>query len=326
MNQNIKNIVITGGSGYIGGHIAKHLYHTKQYRLFNIDIASPTSNQLKYYDLSFRADYDSTTTYEFLKHADIDGIIHCAGDRSVGESVINPAKYYTNNVAKTANFLSNLIELPKIPVVLFSSSASVYGKPTTNIITEDTTTDPISPYGRSKYFIENMLKDFDQAYGLKYICFRYFNACGADLDAEMGQAQNAPHIIAKALESIINKSQFTLNGNDFVTYDGTCIRDYVHVIDIANAHHKGLQYLLSGLSSDVFNLGTNTGISNQEIINFINSNINTLNLVIGNRRPGDPDKLIADCTKAQQILEWRAEHSDIQTIVNSAWKWYNNGV
>ena len=256
-------------------------------------------------------------------------MVHCAGTSLVGPSVLDPAEYYTNNVAKTAMFLSVLKSLPRPPVVVFSSSAAVYGEPDVDLIQENQPWNPLSPYGQSKAMIELMLTDLCRAYGLTAMSLRYFNACGADADGELGQAPGATHIIARLLESVRDNKEFMLYGTDYATADGTCVRDYVHVEDLAQAHMLAIQYCMSFGDSQrgnhyMLNLGTGRGYSNQEIIDAVKQYVGPVTVVVGNRRAGDPARLVAGTIVSSSTLGWRAERSDLETIINSAWKWYNN--
>jgi UDP-glucose 4-epimerase len=219
--------------------------------------------------------------------------------------------------------LNFIKDLPKLPIILFSSSAAVYGNPDTIPIPENHKLNPISPYGNTKLIIELLLKDYQTAYGINSACFRYFNAAGAWINEfDLGQEPGATHIIAKALEASIAGTEFTINGNDFLTSDRTAIRDYVHVNDIADAHINAVEYLKNNSGFHVFNLGTNSGISNKEIANYINTNYGLKNIIFGEHRKGDPAELIADSTKAKTALNWVPQFSDIDIIIDSAYRWY----
>lgn len=317
-----KKIVITGGCGYIGSHIAKALTISGGYEITVVDWVM-RSHTLPYINQYVNADYDSDETYQLLKKINPDVIIHCANYLNVGESVVDPAIYYNNNVAKTARFLEQIKNLPNVPYVIFNSSAAVYGNPATVPIKENSTLAPINPYGHTKLMIEQMLTDFDTAYGLKSVCLRFFNACGADpYDGKLGQAEGAGHIIAKLLESIVYQQTFTLNGTDFNTKDGTCIRDYVHVWDIATAHVNAIDYLFKNNQSLTLNLGSSLGYSNQDVINTVKDIVGPVDVTYGSRRAGDPDCLIADSLDAKNILGWIPQYSTLPVIVDTAWKWY----
>ena len=315
-------IVVTGGCGYIGSHISRYLkQQDKNYTVYVID-RERRDHTLKDIDGFLHTDYVSRQSLLWLDELQPDVVVHCAGDISVRESVEDPAKYYDNNVAKTITFLNHVKNYKKKPLVLFSSSASVYGNPDHVPLVETDRIKPISPYGHTKDIIEQVLQNYNQAYGLPSVCFRYFNAAGAEPNTfDLGQAPGAGHIIARLLESKIRDEFFTLNGVDFATPDRTCIRDYIHVWDLADAHYRAIQWNVNQ-QFGVFNLGTNSGISNQEIVDYITLKYGPLKLQVGPRRPGDPDRLIADASLAQNVLKWRPNYSTINQIVDSAYKWY----
>lgn len=316
------NVLITGSNGYIGSNIAK-AFNSISWKVYGIDRETTNTNARQYHDEILKADYgDYTLVSKYIAQVKPDVVVHCAGTSLVGPSVMNPDEYYTNNVRGTINFLRAIVEQCKgqLPTFMFSSSASVYGNPKVTPITEDSPINPMSPYGSTKAIIERILQDYYSAYGLNSISFRYFNAAGASKD--LGQAHGATHIIARILESKIKDSVFTLNGNDYNTPDGTCIRDYISVNDIASAYLLATtKYSANG--AEAFNLGTNTGISNQQIIDYVVNNIGPVNIKAGPRREGDPDLLIADSSKAMKMLGWMPMHSSVEQIVSSAWDWYN---
>lgn len=317
-------VLVTGATGYIGSHVCKHLLKAG-YRVVGVDRVE-REHTLPYMTFLINDDYYSESVINFLKSESVDAVIHLAGTSLVGPSVHDPAEYYTNNVAKTAMFLDVLRRLPQPPAIVFSSSAGVYGSPEIDIITEDTPWNPISPYGQSKAMIELMLTDMYRAYGMRAMSLRYFNACGADVDAgALGQAAGATHIIARLLESIRDRKQFVLYGNDYSTPDGSCIRDYVHVDDLAHAHLLAIQYLLSFDDAQhyVVNLGSGRGYSNVDVIAAVARHVGPVDLIEGARRSGDPDRLVASNDLAKAYLGWSPEHSDLETIITSAWRWYN---
>jgi len=319
-------IVITGGCGYIGSHIARYLKQNLNNSHVYIIDREHRDHTLKNVDGFLNTDFVSKTSILWLDELQPDIIVHCAGDLSVRESVDDPAKYYDNNVSKTITLLNHVKDYKKKPLILFSSSASVYGNPDHVPLVETDRVRPISPYGHTKDIIEQVLQNYNQAYGLPSVCFRYFNAAGAEPDnADLGQAPGAGHIIARLLESKINDETFTLNGVDFDTPDRTCIRDYIHVWDLADAHCRAIQWNTDNRWA-VFNLGTNSGISNQEIIDYIIYNYGPLKIQVGPRRPGDPDRLIADASLANRILGWQPRYSTLNQIVDSAYRWYKSGI
>jgi UDP-glucose 4-epimerase len=318
-------IVITGGCGYIGSHIARALkQHDSANHVYIID-RERRDHTLKGVDGFLYADYASKQSLLWIEELEPDVVVHCAGDILVGESVEDPAKYYDNNVSKTIALFNCLKDLKKKPVVLFSSSASVYGNPERLPLVESDPVQPISPYGATKAMTERILADYNRAYGLPSVCFRYFNACGAEpFNHDLGQAPGASHIIARVLESKLADKVFTLNGNDYATPDRTCIRDYIHVWDLADAHIRAIEWMVNQTikSAAVFNLGTQHGISNQEIIDYVLLNYGTISVTVGPRRSGDPDRLVANADLAHHVLGWKPNYSTINQIVDSAYKWY----
>ena len=318
-------VLVTGATGYIGSHVCKHL-KAAGYRVVGVDRVE-RDHTLPYMNFLINDDYYSESVINFLKSEPVHAVVHLAGTSLVGPSMFEPAEYYTNNVAKTAMFLDVLHRLSEPPVMVFSSSAGVYGSPDVDIITENTAWNPVSPYGQSKAMIELMLTDMCRAYGMRAMSLRYFNACGADVDAgALGQAPGATHIIARLLESIRDRKQFVLYGNDYDTPDGSCIRDYVHVDDLAHAHMLAIEYLISFDQAEhlVLNLGSGRGYSNVDVIAAVARFIGPVDLLESARRPGDPARLVASNDLAKTYLGWSPFHSDLETIINSAWKWYNN--
>jgi UDP-glucose-4-epimerase GalE len=266
-------------------------------------------------------DVDSIESQQWIKTVQPEAIVHCAGKSLVGPSILNPEEYYNNNFVKTKNLLDFLRSINWSGRFIFSSSAATYGNPVINPCCEVDPTEPISPYGESKLMIEWLLKSYQRAYGLDFVAFRYFNACGADPQARHGQAPGATHIIARILENYKAGKNFVCNGNDYDTLDGTCIRDYVHVADIADAHILALNKLL--VVSDVYNLGTTTGASNLEIIGTANSVIkDELLWNYGPKREGDPALLTADAGKFSTHAGWKPKYN-LTEIVTHAWAWYN---
>jgi UDP-glucose-4-epimerase GalE len=318
-----KTVIVTGGCGYIGSHILrafKYADHTN--KVYSIDWVK-REHTLKNVDGYLINDFDSIEATQYIKNINPDVIVHCAGTSLVGPSITNPALYYHNNVTKTISLMNVIKDMPKKPSIIFSSSAAVYGQPNVLPVPEDHAVNPISPYGTSKLIIEMVLKDYGNAYGINSTCFRYFNAAGAwPVDADLGQEPGATHIIGAALEASLAGSDFLLNGTDFPTHDGTCIRDYIHVMDLATAHIKASEYMDKNPGSYIFNLGTNTGTSNKEIIDYINLNYGLKNVINGPRRVGDPAELVADACRAKEMLTWQPINSTINSIIDDAYKWY----
>jgi UDP-glucose-4-epimerase GalE len=249
-----------------------------------------------------------------------DAIIHCAGTSLVGPSMTTPGIYYNNNVVKTLTLLGNVCSMMPGCRVIFSSSAATYGTPIITPCQEVDPTEPISPYGESKLMVEWILRAYHRSHNLDYVAFRYFNACGADSQTRHGQAPHATHIIARVLESVKNGTQFVCNGNDFETPDGTCVRDYVHVEDIATAHLLALD---RSVAPGVYNLGSNQGHSNLEVISQARTVTgHEIPVMFGPRRPGDPAQLTADSTKFREAAGWNPQFG-LADIVQHAWAWYN---
>lgn len=311
--------MVTGATGYIGSHVCKLLKKTG-HTVVGVDRVR-REHTIKFIDEFIQDDFNSVACFESVRT--VDAIVHCAGTSLVGPSVKDPSEYYVNNVAKTANFLDVIHKLGHKPAFVFSSSAAVFGAPDVKEIGEDQPWAPVSPYGQSKAMVEIMLTDHARAYGLPTMSLRYFNACGADADGELGQEPGATHIIARLLESVRDSKEFTLYGNDYATPDGTCIRDYVHVEDLADAHLKAIEYLLSNPGGYTLNLGSGKGYSNQEVISAVRHYVGDVQLVTGPRRLGDPDRLIASNFLANVTLGWQPTHN-LESIITSAWKWYNN--
>ena len=321
-------IVITGGCGYIGSHVSRALQQSNtQNEIYVIDrvLRDHTLPGVQGY---LCADFASDESLRFIGTVKPDVVVHCAADTLVGESVADPAKYYHNNISRTVTLMTYLKDLVDKPLILFSSSASVYGNPVAGQdVVETDLKLPISPYGVSKHVVEQLLSDYFRAYSMPSVCFRYFNAAGAGIGAtvDLGQAAGASHIIARIMEAKLAGQPFTLNGRDYATADGTCIRDYIHVWDIARAHVQAIDWVRSGnYHAAAMNLGTGTGISNQEIINYVSSHYGDFDVQLGPRRPGDPDRLVTRADVAHALIGWQPEHSTIKEIIDSAWQWYNH--
>ena len=306
-----KNILVTGATGYIGGAICIE-FKKLGYNITGVDKVY-RDRIGPYIDSFYLGDIQHVITPEFLMNRNYDAVIHCAGTSLVGPSVFWPDDYYTNNVAKTINLISLLNKYQKKTHFIFSSSASVY-KTNNNILDEKSAKAPMSPYAKTKLMIEDVLVDYKNAFDFKYTVFRYFNACGA-VEGIHGQEPHASHIFPQLFES----SAFQLYGTDFNTPDGTCIRDYIHVTDIAQAHAKAMEKSAYG----VYNLGCGTGLSNKEIIDKVFKKIGTRNILESGRRLGDSDTLVADISKAKTILQWTPLHT-LDDIVDSLDDWYKS--
>lgn len=326
-----KTIIVTGGCGYIGSHVARAFKVADPGNRVHIIDRVMRKHTLKDIDGYWIDDFATEESLSLIIDLQPDIIVHCAGTSLVGPSMTDPAEYYQNNISKTIAMLDIIKDMPKKPAIMFSSSASVYGTPDHIPVQESDSTNPISPYGNTKYMTERILSDYSAAYGISSVCFRYFNAAGADpFTFDLGQEQEATHIVARVLEASLAGRAVTINGDDYATPDGTCVRDYVHVWDIALAHIAASEFLdqTTGpdttASASIFNLGSNTGISNKQIVDYVAGRYGIPFVNYGPRRAGDPDELIADASLAKQMLGWEPQFSNIETIIDSAHKWYCN--
>jgi UDP-glucose 4-epimerase len=313
-------IVVTGAAGFIGGETLLKLVDAG-HDVLAIDRTMPPGQLIPVPCQWHTGDFAAELGLDAIKRFCPDAIIHCAGTSLVGPSVLDPQEYYDNNFIKTKILLDYLVKNHDKRVrFIFSSSAATYGNPVITPIQEIDPAEPISPYGESKLMVDWMLKRYAYAYGLDYVSFRYFNACGADSQARHGQAPGATHIIARVLESVRDDKNFTLYGIDYPTEDGTCVRDYIHVEDLAEAHILATD---QSIPSGLYNLGTNTGHSNLEIIQ-MSANITKKSVlhVNGPKREGDPAILTADASKFIAVSSWQPKFN-LQDIVTHAWAWYN---
>jgi UDP-glucose 4-epimerase len=321
-------IIVTGGAGYIGSHVVKALVE-KEYCVMVYDrkpipggLGALQAGGLLHgiqADLADRAALDAA-----LRKFEPNAAINLAGYIAVGESVRDPGKYYDNNIANGLNLLDALLA-GGVKCFVFSSSAAVYGMPREVPIAEDHPTAPINPYGRTKWFFEHILRDYDAAYGLRSISLRYFNAAGADHSGEIGEAHDPEtHLVPLVLQVPMGlRDSVAIFGSDYPTRDGTCVRDYIHVTDLADAHVRAVEALLDGSPTDVFNLGNGEGCTVREVIaaaeEVVGTRIKTLDTP---RRPGDPAALVASSEKAMQKLGWRPKHNTLKIIIQTAWQWH----
>lgn len=316
-------ILVVGGAGYIGSHILKRFKNTN----YTIEILDNLSTGYKDNTLGYplhNCDLaDKNQLHSIIQKGKYDLVMHFASFINVGESFIKPQKYYENNVTNTQNLLNCMVQ-NKILNFIFSSSAAVYGEPESIPISEEHTINPVNPYGQTKAIVEGILKDYDSAYGLKSICLRYFNACGAHLDGSIGE-QHKPetHLIPLILQVVSGRlKNIAIYGEDYPTKDGTCIRDYIHVMDIAEAHLLALEFLKEKQISEIFNIGNNEGFSVKEIIEIAEEiTQKKIKVNIQSKRKGDPARLIANNKKITDRLNWSAQYSDLKTIISSAWQW-----
>lgn len=322
----MKTILVAGGAGYIGSHTVKYLLKN-DYNVVVLDnlvyghkdaVLTPNFEQV---DLKDKAEVDKV-----FKKYDIDAVIHFAAYTYVGESVTNPQKYYWNNVVNTLNLLDVMVE-NNVKNIVFSSTCATYGNPLYTPIDEKHPQAPINPYGKTKLMMEQIMADYETAYGLKYVALRYFNAAGGDKDGQLGESHSPEsHLIPLVLQAIKGEREnITVFGTDYETPDGTCIRDYIHVEDLAAAHMKAVEHLFATQKSDCINLGTGIGNSVKEIIQAAEEVTGQkVPAKYGERRAGDPAKLYAINTKAKEVLGWNPIYTDIKEIIKTAWTWESN--
>jgi UDP-glucose-4-epimerase GalE len=316
-------ILVTGGAGYIGSHCCRALtaagYHPIVYDDFSTGHRSFVAGSLVSGDLADR----STLDRAFAQHP-IVAVMHFAASSLVGESVSDPQKYYLNNVAGTLSLLGAMRDAGCDRLV-FSSTGAVYGNADSKALPETYACAPINPYGTSKFMIERILADYRAAYGLGSFCLRYFNASGADASGEIGELRdNETHLIPRAMMALQGHvADFAVFGDDYDTPDGTAIRDYIHVTDLATAHVLALKLLMQGHQGGAFNLGTGSGFSVRQILTAIATKTGReVPHVVKPRRSGDPTYLVADATAAHRILGFEPVHSDLATIISTAWAWH----
>ena len=318
-----KNVLVVGGAGYIGSHTCKELKLNgfNPVVLDNLSEGHDWAAKFGPLERGDAGDYDFVTS-AIRKHS-ISSVLHFAANAYVGESVTNPRKYIRNNVTAMDQLLGACIDTG-VSKIIFSSSCATYGVPQYVPLNEQHTQNPISPYGDTKLMGERILHWYSGAYNLKYVALRYFNASGADPDGEIGEVHNPEsHLIPLILQTILGKRPFIgVFGADYDTPDGTAIRDYVHVKDLADAHVKALQYLINGGESAKVNLGSGRGYSVREVIDMAAMvSGKSVKTQYQPRRPGDPPSLYADPSYAKQLLNWTPNHSDLETIIRTAWAW-----
>ncbi|MGL4643803.1 MAG: UDP-glucose 4-epimerase GalE [Vagococcus fluvialis] len=321
------SIAVIGGAGYIGSHAVQALIK-KGNRVVVIDNLltghkEAVHKEAQFYEGDIR---DKAFLLDVFEKEEITGVIHFAASSLVGESVEKPLKYFNNNVYGTQILLEVMKEL-NIKRIVFSSTAATYGEPEEMPILETTPTNPKNPYGESKLMMEKMMKWCDEAYGIKYVALRYFNVAGASLDHSIGEDHDPEtHLVPIILQTALGqRKQVSIFGDDYPTVDGTCVRDYVHVVDLSEAHVLALDYLEKENPSDIFNLGSSTGFSVKEMIE--EARLVTgkeIPAVMAPRRSGDPATLVASSQKAQSVLGWEPKLTNTKDILESAWAWHNS--
>ncbi len=320
-------ILVLGGAGYIGSHTVYELIDAGKEVIvadnLQTGFRAAVHPKAKFYKLDIRDKSALDTLFQAEK---IDGVIHFAASSQVGESMNDPLKYYDNNLYGTMVLLKSTVE-HGIDKIVFSSTAATYGEPEKVPILESDRTNPTNCYGQTKLAMEQMMSWTERAHGLKYVALRYFNACGARLQGEIGEAHSPEtHLIPIILQVPLKKRRsVSIFGDDYPTKDGTCVRDYIHVTDLAQAHILALDYLMAGGRSDVFNLGNGVGFTVKEVIDVARKVTgDDINVEIAPRRAGDPAMLIASSQKAVSILGWKPKFDSLETIVSSAWNWHRN--
>lgn len=318
-------ILITGGAGYIGSFMVKTALD-KGYEVVVVDNLERGNEEAidKKAEFIFGDLKDKKFVESLFSEGKFDAVVHFAGYISMAESVSNPYLYFDNNVNSSLNVIESMVK-NKVNNLIFSSTAGVYGNPIKTPITEDHPRNPTNPYGESKLMIEKILSWYGKIYNLNFTSLRYFNASGASMDGKMGENHSPEsHLIPNAINSILNKTQFTLYGNDYPTPDGTCVRDYIHVVDLVEAHLLAISKLKNDGGMLFYNVGTGHGYSNKEVIDMIKKVTGSdINIKNAGRRAGDADVLIADSTFIKKDLGLDPKLSDLETIVKSAWEWHS---
>lgn len=319
------SILVCGGAGYIGSHTVHQLINQNKDVIIVDNLQTghmdAVNKKAKFYKGDIR---DSAFLDKVFSENNIESVIHFAANSLVGESMVKPLLYFNNNVYGMQVLLESMVK-HNIKNIVFSSTAAVYGEPKRVPILEDDETHPTNPYGETKLAMEKMMKWCDEAYGIKFVALRYFNVAGALEDGSIGEDHSPEtHLIPLILQVPLKKREFiTVFGDDYATPDGTCIRDYIHVVDLADAHIKAVEYLEKGNESNIFNLGNGVGFSVKEMITAAEESTNEeIKVVLGERRAGDPAQLIASSEKARTILGWTPKYTNVKDIISTAWGWH----
>ncbi len=316
-------ILVVGGAGYIGSHMVNMLAE-RGHSVVTLDNLSTGYADAVCHGTFVRGSAgDESILNELFAAHQFDAVMYFAAFSLVGESVSDPAKYYRNNVCSTANLLDAMVQ-HKVDRFIFSSTAAIFGEPVKVPIDESHPTQPINSYGRSKLMVEQMLADYDSAYGLKSVCLRYFNAAGADPEGALGERhQPETHLIPLVLQAASGRRQnIAIYGTDYDTPDGTCIRDYIHILDLCEAHLLSLDWLMGSRKSTAFNLGNGQGYSVREVIDTAKSVTKIdFSVIEAERRIGDPAILVADASQAERILGWKQKLSGLEMMIRHAWQW-----
>jgi UDP-glucose 4-epimerase len=319
------NILVTGGAGYVGSHVVEELLKAGDHKVVVLDNLQKGHRESLLGGEFIEGDLADTSLLDriFIQYG-IQAVVHMAADSQVGESVQHPDKYFHNNVTNGLNLLNAMVR-HNARYIVFSSTAAVYGEPIEIPITEDHPQVPTNPYGESKLFFEKIMARYDHAYGLRHISLRYFNAAGASPGGTIGEDHRPEsHLIPIVLQVALGQREhIVIFGTDYDTPDGTCVRDYIHVSDLATAHLLALDALARGGESGVYNLGNGEGFSVREVIDMVERVVGKpIARVEGQRRPGDPAVLVASSQRITQELGWRPKYHDLETIVETAWAWH----
>jgi UDP-glucose-4-epimerase GalE len=320
----MKRIVVTGGAGYIGSHTCKQLAREGYSPIVFDNLSQGHRGAVRYGSLIEGDLNDTERIRAALDDTQPEAVIHFAASAYVGESMQDPLKYFRNNVGGTISLLEAM-RATGVRRIIFSSTCATYGCPLAVPIDEEQRQEPVNPYGESKLFVERMLRWNARAHGLDYVALRYFNAAGADIDGELGEAHDPEtHLVPLVIYAARGwREHVEVFGIDYPTIDGTAVRDYIHVTDLAQAHVAALRHLERGGASGAFNLGTGTGLSVREVIQCVERvSRRAVPVKEAPRRAGDPDVLVADPRRARTLLEWEPRYSDLHTIVETAWRWY----
>ncbi len=327
MSPTKPTILVTGGAGYIGSHAVLAL-QAAGYPVVVLDNLIYGHRELADDILKVELIEGDTSDRVLLDNLftsrEIAAVMHFAAYAYVGESMTEPSKYYRNNVVGTLTLLEAM-QAAGIDKFVFSSTCATYGVPQFLPLTEDHPQSPINTYGATKLMVEQILADFDRAYQFRSVCFRYFNAAGADPEARLGEDHNPEtHLIPLVLQTALGRREaIYIFGTDYPTPDGTCIRDYIHVSDLADAHVRGLEYLLAGGATAQFNLGNGSGFSVRQVIEMARQvSGREFNVIERDRRPGDPPVLVGSSAKARDLLGWQPQYGELETIVRHAWQWH----
>jgi UDP-glucose 4-epimerase len=319
----MSTILITGGAGYIGSHVCKELLRLGHQPIVYDNLQTGHREATRHGQLIQGDLGDTKKLRETFESLSINSIMHFAADCQVGESIENPLKYFNNNIKNSLQLVETMMEF-NVTKFIFSSSAAVYGEPRQIPIPEEHPCLPVNPYGETKWIFERVLQKLHESKKLNYISLRYFNAAGADPDGELGEDHSPEtHLIPISILAAINGKTIPIFGTDYDTPDGTCIRDYIHVTDLANAHILALERLESGAASGTYNLGNGNGYSVKEVIETVGEVTGMkVKAIETPRRPGDPARLVASSEKIKKELGWRPQYPELSTIVNTAWQWH----